>query len=251
MPAAPCYPIPTTHHRQREHLRSEHAGRRTPDSWTVGFSARARQPSRRSKCATSARAIRDSGPTTTSTRLNILENNFLNEFKLAQANLYANIAAGRGNDVRLLRRRARARARCRSTWRTSRRASRRRAARQHRRAVDAQAASFDELELRTTRCPLYNPNLFTPAGTSANTGLNGTAGRRANAAAAGLPRNFFVANPDALGGANVTGNGGYTQLQRDADDSSAAGCRRAAVRRELRRTAARMSRRATRSASTG
>src|SRR5207344_1352110 len=49
-----------------------------------------------------------------------------------------------------------------------------------------------------------NPNLFTPAGTSSTT-------RRANALAAGLPRNFFRANPDVLGGANVTGYGGYTK----------------------------------------
>ena len=28
---------------------------------------------------------------------------------------------------------------------------------------------------------------------------------------AGLPVNFFRANPDLLGGANVTGNGGYTR----------------------------------------
>jgi hypothetical protein len=35
---------------------------------------------------------------------NITSNGFLNEFRLAQANLQANIAAGRGSDVRLLRR---------------------------------------------------------------------------------------------------------------------------------------------------
>ena len=35
--------------------------------------------------------------------------------------------------------------------------------------------------------------------------------RQANAINAGLPANFFRANPDALGGANVTGNGGYTK----------------------------------------
>ena len=57
----------------------------------------------------------------------------------------------------------------------------------------------------------FNPNPFTPAGTNSNTGLQGTAGRRTNAVAAGLPRNFFCANPDALGGANVTGNGGFTR----------------------------------------
>ena len=63
----------------------------------------------------------------------------------------------------------------------------------------------------TTPLAVYNPNPFTPAGTNSNTGLDGDAGRRANAARAGLPVNFFRANPDLLGGANVTGNGGYTR----------------------------------------
>jgi hypothetical protein len=56
---------------------------------------------------------------------------------------------------------------------------------------------------------LYNPTVFTLAG-SGNTGLNGTAAFRANAAAAGLQRNFWVANPDALGGAFVKVNSVYT-----------------------------------------
>jgi len=56
-----------------------------------------------------------------------------------------------------------------------------------------------------------NPNPYTPAGTNANTGLDGSATRRANAISAGLPPNFFRANPDLLGGANITGNGGYTR----------------------------------------
>lgn len=53
----------------------------------------------------------------------------------------------------------------------------------------------------------FAPNVFTAA-----SGLNGQASFRANAIAAGLPRNFFVANPDALGGANVTGYGGFTKF---------------------------------------
>ena len=60
-----------------------------------------------------------------------------------------------------------------------------------------------------------NPNPFGFA--SANsTGLMGSATLRNNAAAAGLPANFFVANPDLLGGANITTNTGkskYDALQ--------------------------------------
>jgi hypothetical protein len=54
---------------------------------------------------------------------------------------------------------------------------------------------------------LYNPVPFTAA-----TGLNGNAGFRSNAVTAGFARNFFVANPDALGGANVMGFGGYSSF---------------------------------------
>jgi hypothetical protein len=49
-----------------------------------------------------------------------------------------------------------------------------------------------------------------------NTGILDTASMRANAATAGLPANFFVANPDLLGGANLTTNNGssrYNSLQ--------------------------------------
>ena len=60
-----------------------------------------------------------------------------------------------------------------------------------------------------------NPNPFGFA--SANTtGLMGSATLRANAAAAGVPANFFVVNPDLLGGANITTNTGkskYDALQ--------------------------------------
>jgi hypothetical protein len=57
----------------------------------------------------------------------------------------------------------------------------------------------------------YDANIFTPAGTNSNTGLEGSSTRRANAIAAGLPANFFRANPHMLGGAFVTSNGGFTR----------------------------------------
>src|SRR6185436_6018496 len=58
-----------------------------------------------------------------------------------------------------------------------------------------------------------NPFGFASAGTS---GLMGNATLRANAAAAGVPANFFVANPDLLGGAFLLTNSGeskYDSLQ--------------------------------------
>jgi hypothetical protein len=59
-----------------------------------------------------------------------------------------------------------------------------------------------------------NPNPYTPASASTSgtaTGLYATPQRRANAIAAGLPANFFIANPGLQGGANFTGNGGYSR----------------------------------------
>src|SRR6266540_709599 len=59
-----------------------------------------------------------------------------------------------------------------------------------------------------------NPNPYAPASasTSSNaTGLYGDPTRRANAIDAGLAPNFFLANPGLQGGANFTGNGGYSR----------------------------------------
>ena len=60
-----------------------------------------------------------------------------------------------------------------------------------------------------------NPNPFGFA-SAGNNGLMGSAALRANAAAAGVPANYFVANPDLLGGAFVSTNIGeskYDSLQ--------------------------------------
>src|SRR5262249_27265027 len=62
----------------------------------------------------------------------------------------------------------------------------------------------------TTPLAIYNPNPFTPAGTGATTGLEGDPTRRANALAAGIPVNFFRANPE-VAAANVESNSGYTK----------------------------------------
>jgi hypothetical protein len=56
----------------------------------------------------------------------------------------------------------------------------------------------------------HNGNPFTPAGTSSTSGLAGDPTRQANSILAGLPANFFRANPDMLGGAEATGNMGFT-----------------------------------------
>ena len=53
---------------------------------------------------------------------------------------------------------------------------------------------------------LYTANVFSTA-----SNLQNDATRRANALTAGLPANFFVANPNMLGGARVVTNDGYTR----------------------------------------
>ncbi len=133
---------------------------------------------------------------------NIIENGFLDEFRRAQTNLQANIVAGRGETfaftgvpgtsplpiyLAYLNGRTDVNnpsAYSGSSWTSSN--------------------FIDPLAAR-------NPNPFVPAGTNSNTGLEGSSTRRANGIRAGLPRNFFRANPDLLGGVLLNGNGGYTR----------------------------------------
>ena len=142
---------------------------------------------------------------------NIIENGFLDEFKKAQANLRSHVLAGCGTTGNPA---------CSFAYRgpgsgtsplpiylaylTGNPASR----------ADDQArytgGSWTSTNF-TNPLAMNNPNPFTPAGTNANTGLDGDPGRRSNAAAAGLPVNFFRANPDLQGGVLVTGNGGYNR----------------------------------------
>ncbi len=134
--------------------------------------------------------------------LNIIENGMLNEFKLAQANLQANIAAGaaaqgfryRGPGTGTVplpnilayfsgvpAAQAGDPARYSSTLFTN--------------------ATFVNPLAR------FNPNPYTFVDA-----LDADATRRTNALAAGLPANFLIANPDKLGGANVTGYGGFSNF---------------------------------------
>src|SRR5262249_1898009 len=62
----------------------------------------------------------------------------------------------------------------------------------------------------TSPLALNNPSPYTPASANATQGLFGNATFRANAANAGLPVNFFLANPGLQGGASFLGNGGHS-----------------------------------------
>lgn len=135
--------------------------------------------------------------------INIIENGFLNEFKLAQQNLQANIAAGRGNTFKYFG----------SGTGTSPLpiylaffngvpASQ---------AGDASKYTSTSFGSSTyyNNLALLNPNPYAAAGTGSS-GLMGNDTLRKNAVAAGLPSNFILADPEMIGGANITGNGGYT-----------------------------------------
>ena len=130
--------------------------------------------------------------------VNIVENGFLDEFRLAQQNLQANIAAGRGSNFRyagpgtgtsplpiFL---------AYFTGRTD---------------VNNVSAYSNSLFASST---FVNPLAvhFPQPHTAANA-LDADSARRANALQAGLAPNFLVPNPNYLGGAELIGNGGYTK----------------------------------------
>ncbi len=145
---------------------------------------------------------RPAGPTLNYNELNILENGFLER-----------VQARAGEPAGERRRRPRQHVRATAapaparsplpimSWRTSTGAGDRR----QRRGVHVG-------ELRTNNTflnPLatYNPNPFDVRRTTSYARRRRSAPTRADA---GLPANFFLANPDLLGGANLTTNGGKT-----------------------------------------
>jgi hypothetical protein len=135
---------------------------------------------------------------------NIVENNFLNEFRQAQRNLQANIAAGRGNTFQYTGAAGTAPLPIFLAHFQGLPSSR---------ANDPTAYTGTNWTNATFHAFLaeMNPNPFGMVTNGSATGLIDNAGRRTNALTAGLPANFFVANPDYLGGAELVGNGGYTK----------------------------------------
>jgi hypothetical protein len=176
------------------------------DTWTAGI-----QRSLGSKMALDVRYVgtrsRDQWTVYNYNEANILDNGFITEFRNAMANLQANNAAGGSRagsfkyfgagtgtvplPIYL-------------AYFTGTPSSGAGVVTNYDKSTNWTSSNFVNALIKT------NPNPFTPAGTSSTTGLDGDAARRANALAAGLPRNFFRANPDVFGGANVTGHGGYT-----------------------------------------
>ena len=127
---------------------------------------------------------------------NIVENGFLNEFKLAQANLMANIAAGRGSTFAYTGAAGTAPLPTLVAFINGRSAA-------------GDPASYTGTVWTTAaqlnRLAIQNPN---PYGLAND--LLGNATFRANGALVGIVPNFFVANPDKQGGAILTRNEGFS-----------------------------------------
>ncbi len=131
--------------------------------------------------------------------VNISENGYLAEFRAAQANLQSNIASGRGANFRYYGPgTGTSPLPIHLAYFSGVPASQ---------AGDPSRYTSATFQDNTFLTPMAK---FNPQPRTAATALDADAARRANALAAGLPANFLVANPDLLGGANVTGNGGGT-----------------------------------------
>ena len=130
--------------------------------------------------------------------VNIVENGFLDEFRLAQANLQANIAAGRGSTFRYFGEgTGTAPLPIFLAYFSGRNDANNSAA--YTSSNFSSATFLADLAIR-------NPD---PQGLA--NALDSDAGRVTNALNAGLAANFLVTNPNYLGGAEVVSNGGYTK----------------------------------------
>jgi hypothetical protein len=171
------------------------------DSWTVGV-----QRAISTNMAVEVRYVgtrsRENWQTLDYNEFNIVENGFLDEFRRAQANLQANIAAGRGNTFAFTGAPGTSPL---PTFLAYFNGQPNSAAGNSAAYSGGNWTNQTFLNFLATQNP--NPFGFASAG---NNGLLGNATRRANAARAGLPANFFIANPALQGGADLTTNSGRT-----------------------------------------
>src|SRR5262245_28711224 len=150
---------------------------------------------------------------------NIVENGLLNEFKLAQANLRANIGAGRGNTFAYFGpNTGTSPLPIALAYFAGFPASQAGDPTRYTTAAASGNSNFTSSTFVNTLA-LNNPNICNPTvpggagacvASSYSASLDSNATFRANALRAGLPANFMLTNPDLRGGANLTSNGGYT-----------------------------------------
>jgi hypothetical protein len=144
--------------------------------------------------------------------ISITDNGFLNEFRKAQANLQANIAAGRGTTFAYTGAPGTSPLPIFLAYMNGLPGAQAGDASKYTGANWTNSSFLGYLAAQ-------NPNPFgfmcnNAGGCTTATLTNGFIGQTAfrnNAAAAGLPVNFFVANPDVIGGANLTTNSGGTR----------------------------------------
>src|SRR5262249_24520009 len=141
--------------------------------------------------------------------IDVLENGFQNEFRKAQANLAANVAAGRGATFAYTGVAGTQPLPTFLAFFNGQPA-----------AQASNAAAYTGANWTSPTFQAFlaarTPNPIGMVSNGQNTGMMNSATLRANATAAGVPANFFVANPDLLGGANIRTNVGkskYDSLQ--------------------------------------
>ncbi len=164
------------------------------DTWAIGYQRALGRNTRLDLRYVGSRSV-DNWSLYGFNEINIIENGFLNEFRLAQANLQANLAAGRGATFRYFG----------PGTGTS--------------PLPISLAYFSGLPAGAAADPsnYSSPQFASSAFIDPLARLNPdpfrfantlyTGGRHLNAARAGLPPNFFLLNPDLQGGAYVFGNG--------------------------------------------
>ena len=154
--------------------------------------------------------------------VNIYENGFLDEFKLAQANLRSHVAAGCGTAGQAacslpIGDLAPARRRSPSTWRISTRSTR---------TTPATPRSTPARTGRTRPSSAVSTRSNRPSNSASND-LFGSATFRTNMATAGLPANFWVLNPlidDANVRRSVTSTQYHSMQTRSPPPAGAAAC---------------------------
>jgi hypothetical protein len=168
------------------------------ETWTVGI-----QRAIGRNMAVEARYVgtrsRDNWVVRNYNERNIYENGFLNEFRQAQANLQANVAAGLASQGFRYRGPGTGTAPLPTIVGYFAGGS------DPNSTASYSSANFTSTTF-TNQLVRHNPQPIT----FVNNMLN-NAGLRANAAAAGIPANWFLANPDLQGGADLTTNFGKTR----------------------------------------
>jgi hypothetical protein len=159
-------------------------------SWTLGFQ-RALSKDMALEVRYVGTRLRNGWATENWNELSLVENGFLNEFQVAQANLRANIAAGRGNTFAFTGAPGTAPLPIYLAYFSGQPASR---------AGDPSAYTSGNF---ANAAWLGHLGLYEPDPEDAANDLHASATFRSNALTAGLPANFFVLNPD-VDDANIT-----------------------------------------------